>query len=111
MIMRNMLLFRISLLIAYFFLFSVSSLAQVSEEWVARYNGPGNAADAAIDVAVDDEGNVYVTGSSAGAGTYADYATIKYNSAGVLQWVSRYNAPGDWLQTGKIMHLCNNSRM
>lgn len=96
MIMRNSLLFKISFLIAYFFLASVSSMTQVSEEWVARYNGPGNAADNAVDVAVDDDGNVYVTGSSTGAGTFADYATIKYNSAGVQQWVARYNGPGNF---------------
>jgi hypothetical protein len=96
MIMRNTLLFKISFLIAYFFLVSVSSMAQVSEEWVARYNGPVNAADAAIDVAVDADGNVYVTGSSTGIGTFADYATIKYNSAGVQQWVARYNGPGNF---------------
>jgi hypothetical protein len=96
MIMRKMLLSRISLLIAYFFFVSVSSMAQVSEEWVARYNGPGNATDVAIDVAVDDDGNVYITGRSTGAGTFEDYATIKYNSAGVQQWVARYNGPGNF---------------
>ena len=96
MIMRNMLLFRISLLLSYFMLVSVSSMAQVSEEWVARYNGPGNATDVAIDVAVDDDGNVYITGRSTGVGTFEDYATIKYNSAGVQQWVARYNGPGNF---------------
>lgn len=96
MIMRNSLLSKISLLIVYFFFASVSSMAQVSEEWVVRYNGPANAADVAIDVAVDDDGNVYITGSSAGVGTFADYATIKYNSAGVQQWVARYNGPGNF---------------
>jgi uncharacterized delta-60 repeat protein len=71
-------------------------MAQVSEEWVARYDGPANESDGAIDVAVDDDGNVYVTGSSTGIGTFADYATIKYNSAGVQQWVARYNGPGNF---------------
>lgn len=94
--MRNSLLFKISFLITNLFLASVSAKTQVSEEWVARYNGPGNASDGAVDVAVDNAGNVYVTGSSAGAGTFADYATIKYNSAGVQQWVARYNGPGNF---------------
>jgi uncharacterized delta-60 repeat protein len=65
------------------------------EQWVQRYNGPGNDDDAAYSLAVDGQGNVYVTGNSFGSGTWFDYATIKYNSAGVEQWVARYNGPGN----------------
>jgi len=65
------------------------------EQWVARYNGPGNSSDYARSVAVDGGGNVYLTGRSYGSGTDDDYATIKYNSAGVEQWVARYNGPGN----------------
>ncbi len=65
--------------------------------WDARYNGPGNNSDKALKVAVDNSGNVYVTGLSNGSGSLLDYATIKYNSIGQEQWVARYNGPGnDW---------------
>ncbi len=69
------------------------------QQWCARYNGPGNEFDEAYAVAVDNGGNVYVTGLSHGNGTYSDYATIKYNSQGEQQWVARYDGPlnyGDW---------------
>ncbi len=61
------------------------------QQWAVRYNGPGSKYDAAIALAVDGEGNIYVTGSSFNTGTARDYATIKYNSKGEQQWVARYN--------------------
>src|SRR6266542_1600939 len=67
--------------------------ATAQEVWVARYKGPGNARDTAWAVAVDASGNVYVTGASVGSGTGLDYATIKYNSSGIQQWVARYDGP------------------
>jgi uncharacterized delta-60 repeat protein len=63
------------------------------EQWVARYNGASDEFDAAVSVAVDGSGNVYVTGISTGTGH--DYTTVKYNSAGAELWAKRYNGPGN----------------
>jgi hypothetical protein len=59
--------------------------------WVARYDGPGNWDDMAYAIAVDDLGNVYVTGESNDLWTRQDYATIKYYPNGDTAWVRRYN--------------------
>jgi hypothetical protein len=71
------------------------SLGMTVADWVARYNGPGNDGDSPQATTVDSSGNIYVTGSSMGSGTESDYATIKYDSSGVQQWVARYNGPGN----------------
>ncbi|WP_375433974.1 SBBP repeat-containing protein [uncultured Hymenobacter sp.] len=62
--------------------------------WSARYNGPGNGADVATDLAVDAAGNAYITGysdNSASSESY-DYATLKYAAvSGQQLWTARYN--------------------
>jgi len=77
-------------------LLSVANLAlgQVDTVWTNHYNGLGNDIDVPCAVAVDYGGNVYVTGSSMGASSFEDYATIKYNSSGGSIWESRYD--GIW---------------
>ncbi len=64
------------------------------QQWAARYNGPGNYYDFPYGIKADGSGNVYVTGRSDGSGTSSDFATIKYNSIGEQQWVTRYSSPG-----------------
>src|ERR1051325_4472292 len=63
--------------------------------WTNCYDGPADYWDAASAVAVDNSGNVFVTGSSYGSGSEYDYATIKYSGAGVPLWTNRYNGPGN----------------
>ena len=64
-----------------------------AQKWVVRYNGTGNGEDVPVSVAVNDSLNVYVSGWSLGSGSNFDYATLKYDAAGTLKWVKRYNGP------------------
>lgn len=70
--------------------------------WVRRYNGPGNSGDLPFAIAVDNFGNVYVTGVSG-----SDYATIKYYSNGDSAWVRRYNGPGNFLDYAYALTVDN----
>ncbi|HLK56101.1 MAG TPA: SBBP repeat-containing protein [Chthonomonadaceae bacterium] len=58
--------------------------------------------DRARSIAVDKEGNVYVTGDSdngkgngASRASGLDWATVKYDPNGKQLWVARYNSPDD----------------
>jgi len=64
-----------------------------TQQWIARYNGPANYKDHANGIVVDGFGNLYVTGHSFGLHGYADFVTVKYNNAGIRQWVDRYKGP------------------
>jgi uncharacterized delta-60 repeat protein len=70
-----------------------------SQLWVKRYNGPVSYQDSAYAIAVDVNGNVYVTGESKGNGSCTDYATIKYDFNGNQLWVKRYNGSANYYDT------------
>jgi hypothetical protein len=62
--------------------------------WCSTYDGPRvDSRDYPTDIAIDLEGNIYVTGPSQGqSGLYIyDYATVKYDPEGNELWVARYN--------------------
>ncbi len=59
--------------------------------WTRRYKGSGNGGDIATDIAVDNLGDVYVTGSSFDSITHSDCVTIKYYPDGETAWIRRYN--------------------
>jgi len=71
--------------------------------WTNCYNGPGNDDDRVCGIAVDPSGNVYVTGGSAGIGSGADHATIKYSSSGEQLWVNRLTGTGSSTDRGKAI--------
>ena len=60
--------------------------------WATNYAGPLNT-DSGAAVALDTQGNVYVTGSSAGFGTGNDVLTLKYDANGNQLWAVQYNGP------------------
>ncbi len=66
----------------------ISSTEFAPPVWIKTYDAVG-LNDVSNSIYISPSNNVYVTGSSQGS-TSGDIATIKYNSSGVQQWVTRY---------------------
>jgi len=63
------------------------------QQWVAIYDGPGNASDEGYEIALDELDNVYVLGYSNAENSHIQFVTIKYNENGEEVWVNRYYNP------------------
>jgi hypothetical protein len=82
--------------------------------WTNRYNGPGNYQDIPSAVAVDSNGDVFVTGFSDYSNSgpnLEDYATIKYSNVGVPLWTNRYNGPANGSDIARAIVLGANGNV
>jgi len=94
---------RLVLFFLFYFLNGLVSQSQVSQQWAARYNGSANRGDAGNAVAIDASGNIYVTGSSSEINSDLDITIIKYNNAGIQQWIKHYNGPANSSDVGNAI--------
>jgi hypothetical protein len=74
--------------------------------WQNVYDGPQHLADFDPHIAVDAQGNTYVTGTSGSATSGdTDISTIKYSSTGEQLWAHSFAGPGgykDWANDIKV---------
>src|SRR5688572_3597526 len=64
--------------------------------WERRYDSPNHGGDYVRAMALDADGNVAVTGYSAGDRAF-DFYTVKYAASdGAVLWEHRYNGTGGW---------------
>jgi Secretion system C-terminal sorting domain/Beta-propeller repeat len=69
---------------------TVKVASDMTVAWETTWNLSGGK-DAAKAVAIDANGNVFVTGHTTTNGNGQDYATLKFNSSGSLAWSKTYN--------------------
>ncbi len=84
---------------------ATSLFAEPYVAWIQRYNGSANSGDYATRLALDSLGNVYVIGSSPGAGTSYDIVILKYDPVGKLFWERRFNRQGSGLDGASDVEL------
>ncbi|MCO6490033.1 MAG: SBBP repeat-containing protein [Phaeodactylibacter sp.] len=102
--MKNVLLSSVFTLMVW-----IPSFAQPTLFWESAYHG-AIADDQPNAMAVDDDGNVYVTGYTDTPGETTDYLTIKYNADGDILWTRTYNgaANGDDVAHGLKVDASGN---
>jgi|GEM_PF-4980776 len=77
-------------LIAALIVFCSTGLAADST-WMTRDSVPENVYEEAVVIAVDDSGNVFVTGNCMAAKEGHDFVTIKYTPNGDTVWTKRFD--------------------
>lgn len=85
-----------------------------TQQWATTYSNTSSSTniECAYAIALDAAGNVYVTGASyANTTNDHDIATVKYNNAGVQQWVRRYNGPGSVYDSGTDLVVDGSSNV
>ena len=75
------------------------------QQWTAFYNGTGNGSDIAKALAIDNNGQIIITGTSFSSGTADDYVTVKYNSNGNQLWSATYNGTGNGADAANALSL------
>lgn len=82
------------------------------QQWVIKYNDAQNSADYLSALVVEQSGNSFVTGTV--TSTFPNYSicTVKYNTNGIQQWISKYSGTGNYvLNEGTCINLDLNNNV
>lgn len=79
--------------------------------WTTTYNGPPDSYDVVTDLAIDRQGNAYITGWSWGDSSSFDAATIKYDANGNQLWAARFNGPDNLEDIGHAIAVDTNGNV
>jgi peptidyl-prolyl cis-trans isomerase A (cyclophilin A) len=73
--------------------------------WKETYNSDANGFDAAADMVLDTNSNLYITGSAANSNGDRDCLTIKYDPNGVELWRAWYDGPAGGFDAAEAIAL------
>src|SRR4030095_6997120 len=66
-----------------------------TELWSNNYNGTGNGEDRPYGIIVDNNKDIYITGSTLLTGSQVDFLTMKILETGSTSWTKTYNGNGN----------------
>lgn len=78
--------------------------------WQKKLDGAFHLSDLVNDIAADENGNIYVTGSSTTTSGTSDVITTKYSGSGTLRWTRYYDGTGHGNDAGQAIALDGNGR-
>jgi uncharacterized delta-60 repeat protein len=87
--------------VVFMFSFSANTEAQLNEDWVSRLN-KFDMDDKATSMTTDNEGSLYLTGSSVNKDGDKDILTVKFSQSGKLVWEATYAGFGAWNNSDDI---------
>jgi hypothetical protein len=79
--------------------------------WARTFNSDEHFDDYAYSVGLDKGNNLYVTGGSHTSGLSGLCYTLKYSSAGELQWQIKFDAPRSNYETGKKIFVDDSNNV
>jgi len=82
-----------------------------NEVWTRTYRGPVNQYDEGYGIAVDGNGNVYVTGYETVAGEGHNIWVRKYNADGNVVWTKTYNGVDNQDDEGRAIAVDRNGNV
>jgi hypothetical protein len=77
--------------------------SDLSLKWTTVYNSPANKDDEPNGLAIDKNGNAYITGRSRITSVQSDITILKYDSSGTPIWQTRYAGPASLNDRGKFI--------
>lgn len=92
-----------------YFTYKLSAAGQ--EIWTKTFNSDEGLNDFAMSLALDKEDNIYVTGGTHNSISIGMCYTLKYSSAGELQWRVKFDAPHSKFEQGNRVFVDDSNNV
>lgn len=100
---------KINLFLSLCFLTPSFVFSQANQLWETEHNGTGDYTDRFVALTADDDGNIYLAGSTINPDKNSDFLVVKTSEDGSELWRVILNAPGNGPDNAKTIAVKNNT--